>query len=158
MSDNANDVVLDRTVDAPAELVWQMRTDPDHLAQWYWPKGAHIPIAEFDITFGGRRFIAMEMQTPDGAVRMYFTGEHRVIEPFTRLVYTEAMATETGDRIPADQLPPGHPELTEVRVELESQGDKTTMILTHAGVPADSPGAMGWTMALDKLEALLGKR
>ena len=24
-------------------------------------------------------------------------------------------------------------------------------VLTHAGIPADSPGAMGWNMALDKL-------
>jgi hypothetical protein len=27
------------------------------------------------------------------------------------------------------------------------------MVLTHAGVPADSPGAVGWSMALDKLAA-----
>lgn len=155
MNDNPNDVVLDRTVDAPVETVWEMWTDPDHFAQWYGPQGASIPIAEFDLIVGGRRFIAMEAQTPDGPMRMHFVGEHRVIEPFRRLSYTEAMATETGDRVAADQLPPGHPEDTEVRVELESQGDKTNMTLTHAGVPADSPGAMGWKMALDKLEALL---
>lgn len=158
MSDDPNHVVLERTVDAPAETVWQMWTDPDHFARWYGPQGATIPIAEFDLTVGGRRFVAMEMRTPDGTMRMYFTGEHRVIDAVTRLVYTEAMATETGERVPAGQLPPGHPADTEVRVELESRGDTTTMTLTHAGVPADSPGAMGWTMALDKLEALLGRR
>jgi hypothetical protein len=27
------------------------------------------------------------------------------------------------------------------------------MVMTHAGIPADSPGAAGWTMALDKLAA-----
>jgi len=27
------------------------------------------------------------------------------------------------------------------------------MVLTHAGVPADSPGATGWAMALAKLAA-----
>jgi hypothetical protein len=27
------------------------------------------------------------------------------------------------------------------------------MVMTHAGVPGDSPGATGWTMALDKLAA-----
>jgi hypothetical protein len=26
-------------------------------------------------------------------------------------------------------------------------------VMTHAGVPGDSPGAAGWTMALDKLAA-----
>lgn len=25
------------------------------------------------------------------------------------------------------------------------------MLMTHAGIPADSPGAAGWAMALDKL-------
>lgn len=155
MNDNPSDVVIDRTVDARAETVWQMWTDAEHFARWYGPRGSSIPIAEFDLTIGGRRFIAMEMQTPDGSMRMHFTGEHRVIEPVSRLTYTEAMATETGDRVPADQLPPGHPEDTEVRVELRPDGDKTHMTLTHAGVPADSPGATGWTMALDKLEALV---
>jgi len=29
------------------------------------------------------------------------------------------------------------------------------MVMTHAGIPADSPGAMGWNMALDKLESHL---
>ena len=28
--------------------------------------------------------------------------------------------------------------------------------MTHAGIPADSPGAAGWTMALDKLAAHAG--
>jgi hypothetical protein len=27
------------------------------------------------------------------------------------------------------------------------------MVLTHAGIAADSPGAGGWAMALDKLTA-----
>lgn len=155
MNDKPTDVVIDRTVNAPAETVWQMWTDPEHFARWYGPQGSTIPIAEFDLTIGGRRFIAMEMQTPDGTMRMHFIGEHRTIEPVTRLTYTEAMATEAGDRVPADELPPGHPEDTEVRVELHPDGDKTRMTLTHAGVAADSPGAMGWTMAIDKLEALL---
>jgi hypothetical protein len=25
------------------------------------------------------------------------------------------------------------------------------MVMTHAGIPADSPGAVGWTMAFDKM-------
>ena len=42
---------------------------------------------------------------------------------------------------------------TEVRVDLEDLGGRTKMVLTHVGIPADSPGATGWTMALDKLAA-----
>ncbi len=48
-------------------------------------------------------------------------------------------------------MPEGHPTTTEVRVELERLDGGTRMVLTHTGVPADSPGAAGWSMALDKL-------
>ena len=43
-------------------------------------------------------------------------------------------------------------DLTEVRVELTEEGERTRMVMTHLGVPADSPGATGWAMAFDKLE------
>jgi hypothetical protein len=49
----------------------------------------------------------------------------------------------------------GHPATTEVRVELDDVGGRTKMVMTHAGIPADSPGAAGWTMALNKLAARL---
>jgi hypothetical protein len=29
---------------------------------------------------------------------------------------------------------------------------------SHVGIPSDSPGATGWTMALDKLAAYVGAR
>ncbi len=29
------------------------------------------------------------------------------------------------------------------------------MVMTHAGIPADSPGAAGWNMAFDKLASAL---
>jgi hypothetical protein len=48
-------------------------------------------------------------------------------------------------------MPEGHPTTTEVRVELQQTDDRTIMVLTHAGIPSDSPGAMGWNMAFDKL-------
>jgi hypothetical protein len=45
------------------------------------------------------------------------------------------------------------PLTTEVRVELDDLGGRTKQVLTHTGIPADSPGASGWMMALDKLAA-----
>jgi hypothetical protein len=47
---------------------------------------------------------------------------------------------------------------TEVRVELEDIGGRTKMVMTHAGIPGDSPGAIGWAMALDKLAAYAASR
>ena len=48
-------------------------------------------------------------------------------------------------------MPDGHPTTTEVRVELEDVDGHTKMVMTHIGIPEGSPGAAGWTMALDKL-------
>ena len=55
-------------------------------------------------------------------------------------------------------MPAGHPTTTEVRVALEDVGGRTKMVMTHVGVPSDSPGAAGWTMALDKLAACVEAR
>lgn len=146
-------VVIERTLDAPADRVWAMWTTPDHFRAWYGPMGATVPTAELDVRVGGKRLVAMEMQTPNGAMTMWFTGEFLTVEPTTRLVYTESMADETGRVLTAAEtgMPDGHPLVTEVEVEIESVGSGTKMVLTHRGVPADSPGATGWNMALDKL-------
>ena len=53
-------------------------------------------------------------------------------------------------------MPDGHPETTEVIVELDAVDGKTKMTMTHVGVPADSPGASGWNMAFDKLTDYVG--
>ena len=97
----------------------------------------------------------MEMQTPNGIMQMWFTGEYREVVPAKRLVYTESVSDETGNVIsPADMgMPEGHPDTTEVTIELEDIGGRTKMVMTHAGIPDDSAGAVGWGMAFDKLAA-----
>jgi uncharacterized protein YndB with AHSA1/START domain len=148
---------LERVLDAPIDLVWQMWTDAEHFAAWYGPTGATVPVIEMDVTIGGTRHFCLEMQTPDGQSRMWFVGEYRVIDKPTRLVYTESMSDPDGNRVSPEAMgmPGGHPEITEVTVELTEVDGSTRMVMTHAGIPADSPGAMGWNMALDKLEAHL---
>jgi len=157
MTDNTKQVVIDRLVEAPIDLVWRMWTDSTHFARWYGPTGASIPSAKMDVREGGKRLICMEMQTPNGLMQMWFCGEYLEVEPVTRLVYTEQMADESGQPKPAEQLPPGHPASTTITLELKAQGEQTKLVLTHAGIPADSPGAMGWKMALDKLDQLLAE-
>lgn len=153
MTENA--VVIERTVDAPIALLWELWTRPEHFRAWYGPAGATLPVADMDVNVGGRRHVCMEMQTPNGPMQMWFVGEYREVNPTTRLVYTESMSNEAGDVVsPADMGMPGdHPATTEVTVELEDLGEQTRMVMTHAGIPADSPGAMGWNMAIDKLVA-----
>lgn len=148
------DLRIERTFDASIDLIWAMWTEPQHFANWYGPTGASIPTAEMDVRVGGRRHIAMTMDTPRGPMQMFFVGEYREVNPKTRLVYTESIADADGNPMTAEQMgmPGGAHMETSVVVELEDLGDRTRMSLTHIGIPADSPGGQGWAMAIDKLE------
>jgi uncharacterized protein YndB with AHSA1/START domain len=146
-------VRIERIFDAPPELIWRMWTDAEHFKAWYGPAGATIPVATMDVRPGGRRHVGMQVETPNGAMRMWFTGEYREVVADQRLVYTESMCDEQGNVLdPASVgMPDGHPTTTEITVELEDLGGRTKMTMTHAGIPGDSPGAAGWQMAFDKL-------
>jgi len=146
-------LTMERTFDAAIEVVWQMWTEPHHFKAWYGPTGASIPVAEMDVRVGGKRLICMEMTTPNGPMQMWFTGEYLDVTPHVRLAYTESMCDEHGNiKSPAEMgMPDGHPETTEVIVQLEDLGGRTKMIMTHVGVPAGSPGEGGWSMAFEKL-------
>ena len=146
--DTSDAVVIDRMFAAPIDLVWRMWTDGDEFARWYGPPGAQIPVAEIDATAGGRRRVCMQVETPDGTMRMWFGGRHLVVEPPSLLVYTEAHTDEHG-------VAAGDGPDTEVRVELTEVDGGTRMVMTHIGIPADSPGATGWNLAFDKLAAVL---
>jgi uncharacterized protein YndB with AHSA1/START domain len=158
MTDNnsAGDaVVIERSFDAPVDLIWQMWTDPEHFKAWYGPGGATIPVAQMDVRVGGARLLCMEVNSPNGQMQMWFAGEYREVVENERIVYTDFMSDANGNAVsPSDMgMPEGHPMTTEVRVELKEVGGRTKMVMTHSGIPAGSPGAAGWTMAFDKLAA-----
>lgn len=139
-------VVIERDIEATPQAVWSMWTSPELFRAWYGPDGATIPVARFDLRPGGERVVAMAVQTPAGERVMWFTGIHQEVDRPRLLVYTEAIAGEEGGA-------PDTPATT-VRVELEALDDgRTRLRLTHHGIPADSPGATGWNMALAKLDA-----
>lgn len=160
MTDTPEFVRIERTFDAPLDLVWQMWTDAEHFAAWYGPGGARIPVANMDVKVGGSRLICMEMDTPNGPMQMWFAGEFTDVTPKTRLAYTDGMADENGTMKTAAEMgmPEGTPMATEVVVELEDQGASTAMVMSHIGVPADSPGGQGWAMAIDKLAARIAEQ
>lgn len=55
---------LTRTLDAPVELVWEVWTDPKHIAQWWGPNGFTNTISKMDIEPGGEWELVMH--GPDG--------------------------------------------------------------------------------------------
>ena len=153
-SNTAQDaVVIERLFDAPADLIWKMWTDPAHFASWYGPTGFTIPVANMDLRIGGKRQICMS--SPDGSMKMWTIGEFTAVDPTTRLAYTESMSDADGNILSptAMGMPEGTPTTTEVTVQLEERDGRTKMVMTHAGIPADSPGAGGWNQAFDKLLA-----
>jgi uncharacterized protein YndB with AHSA1/START domain len=61
---NEYDLVLERTLDAPVDLVWAAYTDPEHLKQWFAPKPYQITECELDLRPGG--IFRIRMIGPDG--------------------------------------------------------------------------------------------
>ena len=154
---SGDSVVIERTFDAPVERVWQLWTDPEQFKEWYGPSGATITVADFDVRVGGTRKVCMEVESPAGAMVMWFVGKHLEVVEHQRLTYTEAMADEAGNTIsPAQRgMPAEHPTMTEVRVQFAAEDGRTRMVMTHVGIPAGSPGEAGWSMAFDKLAAVI---
>jgi len=107
-----------------------------------------------ELVVGGARLVSMEVMTPNGPMKMWFTGKHLEIVENQRLVYTEAMCDENGNVMsPADMgMPADHPSATTITVELEALEYGTKLVLEHAGIPEGSPGEAGWIMAFDKLD------
>ena len=58
------DLVLERTLDAPRDLVWKAYTNPEHLKQWFAPRPYQITECELDLKPGG--IFRIRMQGPDG--------------------------------------------------------------------------------------------
>jgi uncharacterized protein YndB with AHSA1/START domain len=154
-------IVIERVFDAPVEVVWQMWTQPEHFKGWYGPDGVSVPVAEMDVRVGGRHLICMEMQTPDGPMKMWTTGEYTEVVPNQRLVYTDSPSDERGNVVSTYGEAKGgeHPTTTEVTVELEDLGGRTRMVMTHAGMAPDTGAGQAWKQAFDKMtdriEALL---
>jgi len=144
-------ILIERTFDAPVDLIWRMWTDPEFFKNWYGPQGFTVPVAEMDIRVGGKRLICME--SPDGSMKMWTTGEFVEIIPNVRLRYTESPADENGNVVSpsAMGMPEGYPTTTEITITLEDHSGRTKMVMKHAGMPAESGAGGGWEQAFNKL-------
>ena len=87
------DLVLERTLKAPRDLVWKAWTDPKLLKQWFAPKPYEISEVELDLQPGG--IFRIRMVGPDG----FDTGHGNagcVLEVVEgeRLVWTSALGPQ----------------------------------------------------------------
>ena len=58
------DLMLERTIDAPVDLVWKAYTDPEHLKRWFAPRPYEITECDLDLRPGG--VFRIRMVGPDG--------------------------------------------------------------------------------------------
>lgn len=61
---NDRTVTIGRTFDAPIDLVWTAWTQPEHIANWWSPRGITTKIIEHEFKVGGKWKFVMPM--PDG--------------------------------------------------------------------------------------------
>ena len=61
---DGNDLVLERTLDAPVDLVWEAYTNPEHMKRWFAPKPYEVTEMELDLRPGG--IFRFRMVGPDG--------------------------------------------------------------------------------------------
>lgn len=87
------DFVISRTFDAPRDLVWKVWTEPEHLAQWWGPKGGTVRVLKLDVRPGGVFHYALNH--PAGS-EMWARFVYREVVPHERLVYVSAFSDPEG--------------------------------------------------------------
>jgi len=147
-------LIIERTLPAAPEQIFDAFTDPDQLTQWWWPNGFRCPAAEVDLRVGGTYRLAMEW--PDFIPReaqfsQYMGGEFYEIDRPRRLVMSgRAMSEEVGELF-----------ATLIDITLEVRGDGTMLTIRQSYFdPMPPPEAMGgaeqgWSEQLEKLNRLL---
>lgn len=135
------DLLIERMLDAPPELVFQVWTQPEHLVRWWGPKDFSTPSCDIDVRPGGRFRILI--RSGDGT-DYWMRGEYRdVVEP-ERLVFTFAWEDEKGS--------PVHETLVTVRFRPE--GGKTWFSFHQATfrTPVECEDHRGgWSECFDRL-------
>lgn len=83
------DFAIERFIDAPAQLVWEALTKPEHLKEWYMPKAwGRVSHCEMDVRPGG--IFRLDIETGDGGV-IPNLGCFLEAIPMERLVWTSML-------------------------------------------------------------------
>lgn len=155
--------VVNRTFDAPIARVFEMWTNPEHLAKWLPPAGSKMRFLRPEIAPGKTALFVIAGKQGTVHVR----AEYLAIEPPRRIVYTQQFVDEREQRAPAPGattwpatlrntvlLTEEAPDRTRVTVTSEVHGEATTAEI-EAFVRERSGMTLGWNGSFDVLEALL---
>ncbi len=121
------DLILERIVDVPPELVWKAWTKPEHLKEWFCPKPWQVTECGIDLRPGG--LFRTVMKGPDGVAQENL-GCYLEIEKNRTLVWTDALEKDYRPNV----LPNGCIEgrfTAFLMLEHHQDGTKYTVIARH---------------------------
>ncbi|MFO0668183.1 MAG: SRPBCC family protein [Polyangiaceae bacterium] len=109
------EIVVRRSFDAPARIVFKAWTTPELFRRWWIPKSMPLALLSYeaDIRTGGSYRLVFDV---DGTKTMAFFGKYIEVTPHSRIVWTNEESGEDG---------------AISTVTLEEQGGKTLMLLTE---------------------------
>lgn len=141
----ARTVTIERTFNVPLQLVWDAWTKPEHIKNWWGPKGMETRVEEHNFEVGGKWKYAMAM--PDGK-DFICDGEYIEIIELKKI------------KSKANFRPMTINVIIEVHLEEASEGTKFTFKVVHETVAyRDQQEKMGiyngWGSTFDRLEGIL---
>ena len=150
------ELTLERTFDAPRDLVWKYWTDPQLVAQWWGPRGFTNPTCEWDAKPEGNIHIVMLAGDELGSIagmEAPMIGKFDEVQSPEKLVFTAHAIMNDKEVLE-----------TQSTVTFVEDGDKTR-VHVHVVVTKTTPEAagplsgmeMGWNQQLDKLAESLKK-
>ena len=134
-------LVISRVFDAPRSLVFQAWTEPEHIKQWWGPRGFTTLSCEVDFRLGGAWRTCS--RSPEGTEHAEHGVFREIVEP-ERLVFTQAWEDAEGK--------PKHETL--VTVTFVEQNGKTLLTFRQSvfeSVTSRDAHEGGWTSAFDLL-------
>jgi uncharacterized protein YndB with AHSA1/START domain len=155
--------VINRSFDAPIDLMFDLWTKPEHFAQWLPPTGLTMAFHRVDIRSGGEGFFSMG----NGDFTMYGKIAYQRIERPHLLTYTQSF-TDAEERLSRHPMAPVWPAYMQTTVVLTEEGPSRTRV-TIRWQPGESATAeeiaafvaerggmtVGWTGSFDKLEGVV---
>lgn len=134
-------LLLEREFNASRDLIFEVWSEPKHLANWWGPSGFSMPSCELDFRVGGKYRICM--RSPEGEDH-WVRGEYKVIDEPQRLVFTWLRENPDGS-IWCETL---------VEVSFESAGDRTRFRMLQSGFESAAhrdEHRGGWSECLNRL-------
>ena len=146
------DLVLERVVDIPPELVWSAWTMPQHVKKWFTPAPWKTVDCEIDLCPGG--IFRTVMRSPEGQ-NITNVGCFLEIVSNCKLVWTVALQPGYRPSNPTFDVPTFTAIIT---LEAHGKGTKYTALAMHKDEEGrnahDRMGfSEGWSKALDQLVA-----